>query len=192
MGQPGIEKFEVKVPNGEGHLIGDLLRKYATRGVSSWQIVGYKAPFSAVNFGFSSSATVSYLELLKGTLVCVNEPRTRDPGLYTLQWNGECFAGDGFELHGITHGVGDSVSAFIVYGKGYKTAEQNYEVIKGITGNSMDGVFAVPSSHSVVQVFRYSVEPYDTQSEWLRVEADKDVARAAYYSAFNTLQGIEI
>lgn len=192
MGQPDIEKFEVKVPSGEGHLIGDLLRKYATRSVSSWQVAGYKVDSQSANFGFSNGATVSYLELLKGSLVCVSEPSTREPRLHTLKWNGECFAGDGFELRGLTHGVGDTVSALIIWARGQRTAEQNYEAIKEAVGGNADGFFAVPSSHSVVHVFRYSVEPYDTDNEWLHVEADRDVARAAYRSVCNTLESIDI
>ena len=125
MGQPDIEKFEVKVPSGEGHLIGDLLRKYATRSVSSWQVAGYKVDSQAANFGFSNGATVSYLELLKGSLVCVHEPSTREPRLHTLSWNAQCFAGEGFELRALPPGVGDSVTALIIFARGNHTAGQN-------------------------------------------------------------------
>ena len=186
------EKYEVRVPVGEGHLIGDLLRKYATRSVSSWQVIGYKVDSHATNFGFSNGATVSYLELLKGVLVCVSEPSVTGPKLYSLAWNGECFAGDGFELYGLNRGVGETVTACILYDKGYRTAEQNFETYKSVSGDDVNGFFAVPSSHSVVKIFRYSVRPCDSASEWLQIEADPGVASAAHNLALNTLKGIDI
>lgn len=192
MGQLNTEKFEVRVPSGEGHLIGDLLRKYATRSVSSWQVIGYKVDSHATNFGFSNGATVSYLELLKGVLVCVSEPNVTEPKLHSLTWNGECFAGDGFELYGLNRGVGDTVVACILYARGYRTAEQNYETYKAMSGDDARGFFAIPSSHSVVRVFKYSVRPCDALTEWLEIEADAGVAHAAYSVAFNTLRGIDI
>lgn len=191
MGQSDVEKFEVRVPNGEAHLIGDILRKYAMRSVATWQVAGYKVDSQSVNFGFSNGATVSYLELLKGTLVCDHEALPTTADLCTLRWNGECFAGGGFELYNITPGVGDTITVCVVYARGYRTAAQNLETIKSVTGNAT-GFFAVPSSHSVVKTFRYHVEPCDAQAEWLRIEADRGVAEAALKNVVSTLGSINI
>lgn len=192
MGQHSIEKFEVRVPNGEGSLIGDILRKYATRSVASWQVAGYKVDSQSVNFGFSNGATVSYLEFLKGRLVSSRDGTVGTSEIVTLRWNGNCFSGSGFELHNITHGVGDAVTVCVVYARGSRTAAKNFETIKVATSSKADGFFAVPSSHSAVKTFRYRVEPCDAQTEWLLVEADDGVAEAALQNVVSTLRSINI
>lgn len=193
MGQLEVDKFQIKVPTGEGHLIGDMLRKYATRSVGSWQIIGYHVLSSATNFGFSNGATVSYLELLKGTVhTSVPDAENLSVRRCILAWNGECFSGDGFDIYGLTHGIGDTIEACFLFAKGYRTAEENYEVLRDLFGEGSLGLFAVPSAHSVVHTFKYTVEPYDTMHEWLNIEADRGVADAAYRKVFNTLNGIDI
>lgn len=192
MGQQLTDHVEVRVPCGEGHLIGDILRKYATRSVGSWQVAGYEVDTDATNFGFSNGAVVSYLELLKGTLVCTGNQQQGSPVLCHFTWNGECFEAKGFELHNLSHAVGDSITACLVYAKGYRTAEENYETIKEVAQDNVDGFFAVPSAHSVVNTFRYKVEPLDDTCEWLHIDADYGVAHAAWDTAVRSLQRLDI
>lgn len=191
MGQHEIDTVSVKVPCGEGHLIGDILRKYATRSVGTWQVAGYKVDSQTEGFGYQG-ALVSYLELLKGTLVCTSVQSPGDPVTCHFTWNGECFTYKGFELRGLLRNVGDSLTVCLVYARGYRTAEQNYETIKQVAGDSAEGFFAVPSAHSVVNIFRYSVKPQDDAYEWLQIEADRGVASNALQSAVKSLSGLNI
>lgn len=192
VGQHAVDTVSVRVPCGEGHLIGDILRKYATRSVGTWQIAGYKVDSQSENFGFSNGVMVSYLELLKGALLCTSVQSPGDPVLCRFVWNGECFAYKDFELHNLPKNVGDSLTVCLVYARGYRSAEQNYETIKSVAGDTAEGFFAVPSAHSVVNTFRYSVKPQDDSYEWLQIEADQGVASNALQSAVKSLQGLDI
>lgn len=192
MGQRPVETQSLRVPCGEGFIIGDLLRKYATRSVGSWQVAGYKIDTQSPNFGFSDGAMVSYLELLKGTVLCCTEQDPSEPKICRFVWNGECFVFGSFEIHGLNRGVGDNIVACLVYARGARTAEQNFNSIRDATEDGAEGFFAVPSSHSVVNVFRYDVKPIDNNFEWLNIVADKGVAERAFQSAVKTLGGLDI
>lgn len=193
MEREGLDRVDIPVPIGEGYLIGDILRKYALRSVGSWQVVGYKLDTTSVNFGMSNGAMSSYLRLLQGKLVCVGaQPEDNGPRIVSFKWNGNCFACEGFELHGLDRSVGTQLTACISYGKGHHTADKNREIVLQVTNCNSDGYFIVPSSHSPVTTFRYQVSPVDDKQELLRVEADSGAVRRAQAAAVKTLSGFSI
>ena len=195
MGQGVMDHTSLRVPTGEGYIVGDILRKYAVRSVGTWQVVGYKLDSQAVNFGLSNGSMVSYLELLKGQLVSSDEdskPGIINAKLCTFEWNGECFTSGGFELRGLNKSVGDKLVACIYFGRGHRSADQNREVVRSVTKDDANGFFIVPSSHSIVSSFRYSVSPIDDRFEWLNIEADSGVVPRAINAAVRTLSGLDI
>ena len=190
MGQPSTEQLTFCVESGEGSIIGDTLRKYATRSIATWQIAGFFIDTQSTNFGFSSGPMVSYLELLKGRLVCNTVPSKNEPFICNFTWNGSCFSSGDFEIHGLNRGVGDTLVVCLVYARGNRTAEQNLRSIASATGGSTDGYFAVPSSHSVVSTFRYKVEPLDDNRETLSIEADHGVVGSATKELIRALSSL--
>lgn len=190
MGREQLEKISMRVPTGEGYIVGDILRKYALRSVGTWQVVGYKLDTQAVNFGMSNGSMVSYLNLLRGTLVCSHEHPPGDPVICNFVWNGQCFAYGDYELQGLDPSVGKKLTVCLAYGQGHSSADKNREVVRSVTEGSADGYFIVPSSHSPVTTFRYCVIPSDDKSEWLEIEADDGAVRRAIDAAVKTLSGL--
>ena len=192
MGQNRIDDVRVQVSVGEGHLLGDLLRKFAIRGTPTWQIAGYRLDTTAQNFGFSNGPLVSYLDLLRGRLVCSAERKETEPFISKFTWDGERFVNGDFAIEGLDKNVGDSLVACLVYGTGTRTAEQNYSSCCVAAGGSGEGFFAVPSTHSLATTFKYKVEPIDDRFEWLAISTEPGVAREAYEKAVDSLRRISI
>lgn len=195
MGQRKVEKISVHVPYGEGYLIGDILRKYAIRGVGSWQAIAYRIDSQSPNFGMSNGVMVSYLDLIKGKLHCVgghSSNTSTEPHLCQFNWNGKCYASGEFELHGISKAMGESLTVCLNFSQGNHSADQNREVLKKATQGKTDGYHVVPSSHSPVGIFRFKVTPIDEKEEWLEIEADEGAAHNALQSVVKSLTGIDI
>lgn len=190
MGREQLETISMRVPTGEGYIVGDILRKYALCSAGSWQIVGYKLDSQAVNFGMSNGAMVSYLNLLRGTLLCSSERSPGDAVICDFTWNGSCFTCGDYELHGLDPSVGKRLTACLAYGRGHSSADKNREIVRSVTGGNADGYFIVPSSHSPVTTFKYSVTPQDDKSEWLEIEADGGAVHRAIDAAVKTLSGL--
>lgn len=191
MGREQLENISLRVPVGEGYMVGDILRKYALRSVGTWQIVGYKLDSQATNFGMSNGSMVSYLNLLKGQLVCSDDIAPGPPVVKDFTWNGNRFVSGGFEIHGLSKAVGTKLTVCIAYGRGHRSADQNREVIKSAVGGNADGYFIVPSSHTSVTTFKYKVNPLDDRSEWLVIEADDGVIHQAINAVVRTLSSLD-
>lgn len=187
-----LESISVRVNAGEGHLIGNTLRSFATRSVGSFQPIGYKIDTKATNFGFSNGSQLSYLEFLKGKLVYKGNSAPASTFICDFTWNGECYVSGDFELHGLSHGLGNVVTACISYGSGRRNAAQNHEEIVRANNGSADGFFAVPCTFQSVGTFRYSIKPCDDQLEWLCIEATPGVASKACQSILDSFQSLEI
>ena len=190
MGQSVIESRALKVPLDEGHIIGDTLRKYAMHSVGSWQIVVYKIDSTSPNFGFSNGVKVSSLELMKGYLVSSGNNMgnaVKAPRLCQFDWDGEKFKCGEFFIEGLNTSVGERLIACVNYAKGRKSADENREVIRQVTGGDADGFFCIPSSHSMVSTFKYRVSPVDDVTERLEIEADSGVLSKAIKAAVESL-----
>lgn len=187
MGLNMIESVQYRVPLGEGYIIGDMLRKFATRSVRTWQVIGYRVGTSSPNFGFSNGTTISYLELIRGKLLSGPGVSGGAPKQIQLSWDGDVFKNEEFELQGIPHAVGETITVLIDYASGYRSAEQNYDVIRNIVADP-DAYFAVPSAHSMVGTFKYNVTPDDPKTEWLEIHADRDVLQGAIRAAVASLE----
>lgn len=186
-----VDKISVRVPADEGFIIGDFLRKYAVRSIGSWQTAAYLMELNSVNFGSSDGSMLSYLESLKGRLVCRHDIAPADPIIVELAWNGTCFANDDFELHDVSHGMGEVVKVCLIYGKGHHSSRDNYEIVRQVVGPDKK-FLAVPTSHSKVSEFRYDVESNDDKTEWLVIEADRELVRMALENAVRSLEGLNI
>lgn len=187
MGLNTIESVQYRVPLGEGYIIGDTLRKFATRSVRTWQVIGYRVGTSSPNFGFSNGTTISYLELLRGKLLSHLGASDGKPREVQLSWNDGVFENEEFQLTGVPHAVGDSITVLVDCASGYRSAEQNHDVIRNVVPDP-DAYFAVPSAHSTVGTFKYNVTPDDPKSEWLEIQANRDVLQGAIRAAVASLE----
>lgn len=189
-----LEKISVQVPQGSGHVIGNTLRSFATRSVGSYQSIGYKTDTKATGFGMSNGSQLSYLEFLRGELVYTGKgvDLTPETFLAEFSWNGAYYVFGDFELHGLSHGLGDTITACIAYGFGHKSAAQNHEEIKRANNGSADGFLAVPCSHQSVGAFRYSIKPCDDKREWLCIEATPGVASRACKSILDSFSALNL
>lgn len=186
MGLNAIESVSYRVPLGEGYIIGDTLRKFATRSVHSWQVIGYRVGTSSPNFGFSNGTSVSYLELIRGQLLCNGTAEADHPREVQLIWDGSCYSNSEFRLINVPHAIGESIVVLVDYASGYRSAEQNFDVVRN-TVSDPDSYFAVPSAHSAVGTFKYNVTSEDLKTEWLEIQADKGVLASAIQSAVASL-----
>lgn len=192
MAQHSVENITFRVRIGEGHLIGDILKKYATRRASSWKIAGFKIDSNSVNFGFSDGKLVSYLEYVKAVLVCSSEQISKEPIIATFSWNGECFEYKDFKIYNLNPSVGKTIEVCLVYASGCRTADENFEEIRKLLGDEAERFLSVPSSHSEVHTFKYKVEPYDDQMEDLTITADIGVVDLAIKTVSESIQRLRI
>lgn len=186
----------VKVPYGEGHFIGDLLRKYAVRFVRTWQPVGYFIERNTVNFGMSNGCKLDVNVLIPGYCVEV-EPSNERPKIGEIRivdfaWNGEYFEYENLALVGVPHAIGSSVKVCLRYASGNYDADTNREYLLEAAVAGGASFIGVPSNHSRAGSFTYTVEPIDTLTEYLVIDAKEGVAQRAYDHALDTLQSVSI
>ena len=185
----GTERYRVKTRIGEGNIIGDLLRKYATRSTYTWQIIGYATGKGQPNFGMEGSKC-SYLGLLEGKLEDrgISERAPNTVLCMDFKWSSNAFVSDSARITGLHSGFGASLQVYIAYASGHRSAKQNLEEIKRFAPNNAAGVFAVASSHSTVGTFKYHVQSQDDTSELLLIEADNGAAERAIKAAFSAIE----
>ena len=178
---------------GEGHIIGDLLRKYATRSTATWQIIGYHIATEQSNFGMQKS-NHSYLGLVDGKLETEVGPPVDGNSLrrITVTWHGDAYKGSGFKVTGLHKGFGSELTVYVLYANGNRSAQQNLNELRNIAGISAKGVFAVASNHSTVGTFKYYVKPCNGQEESVVFEADEGAVKSAYNSVMALLSGLNI
>lgn len=192
MEQSTLEHVKLRVPCQEGYILGDLLRKFAIRGAPSWQIIGYVINSVAPSFGVSEGVLVSHLNLLQGVLEVKGDVPAGLPQLREFTWNGTSYACTDFEIKGLIHGFGDTITVALAHCTGTRSAKQNYEYFLSTFGNVADGIYAVPSRHVNVTKFKYDVTPIDDESEWLSISADDGVIRSAYSRAVKSLSRLNL
>lgn len=187
------------VPLGEGHLIGDLLRKYLTRCTLSWQMIGFTASSSSVNFSFDDVSESSFMKLLTGRIVSRSTgglllSPTAERGTVksvNLYWDGQTYSDGDIVLDGVDHEFGDVLKIYILYAQGYNTAEANYELVKKANGGDTYSVVAIPSAHSIVRKVKYTVEPMDDVTETLSMEVDNSLLVPALKQLLETLGAVQ-
>lgn len=192
MGRGNVEEIRVAVPCDIGYLIGDFLRKFALRGVSTWQIAGYKVDSLTPNFGFSNGAMSSYLKLHDGRLVLEEDEAPGKPMVKQFNWDGSVFRSGSMVIEGLTHDIGDSILVALHYSNNSNSAKENYEVCKQAVGGEPEGYYVIPSRHVAAKAFRYNVIPNDDRTEWLSIEADYDILKTAYDAAVKSLEGLNL
>lgn len=192
MGRDNSDEIKVVVPVDMGYIIGDFLRKFALRGLPTWQIAGYKVDSTTPNFSFSSGSMSSYLSLLKGRLVLESEQEPGDPVVKKFSWDGSSYRNGSMTIEGLDHGMGDSLVVALNYTNNIKDAKQNYEICKIAAGGDATGFFAVPSRHVATKSFRFDVTPIDDKTEYLTIRADYRILNAAYDTAVKSLQGLNL
>lgn len=192
MGRDNTDEIKVVVPIDMGYIIGDFLRKFALRGVPTWQIAGYKVDSTTPNFSFSNGSMSSYLSLLNGRLVLESEQAPGDPVIKKFSWDGSVYRNGTMTIEGLNHGMGDSLVVALNYTNCVKDAKQNHEICKIAADGDATGFFAVPSRHTATKSFRFDVTPIDDKTEHLTIKADYGIITAAYDTAVKSLQGLNL
>lgn len=187
-----LERIERKVPKGSGYLVGNLLRQYAVRGTYTWQPAAYKLAGREGSFGLSGGYAFSYLVFVDGYIVSPAETTTVYEKMCKFVRQGENYVCDNMVLQNLSKLNAPSVDVCLVYDEGARTESQNYEVVRRLCPNDMDGFVVVPSRHTPTVKFGYKIEPYDLHSETLVIEATKGCVELAYNSAIKSLQELHI
>ena len=189
----GTEQCRMNTRPGEGHIIGDLLRKYATQSAATWQIIGYHIAAEQSNFGLQKS-NHSYLGLVDGKLGTTVEPPSDGNILRKIKvtWQGDCYKGEGFSVLGLHKGYGSELVIYVLYSNGNRSAQKNLNTLRERAGDSAKGVFAVASSHSNVATFKYHVQPSGGNGDSVVIEADEGVVAQAYRAVMSSLSGLNI
>lgn len=189
MSEDVTERIELRVPVNCGHLIGNTLRQFAMRGSNTWQIAAYNLPMREGSFGFGGGYSFSYLDLLKGKLICPHEDAKDDVMVKKFQRQGDKFVCDDMTIVGLEHIDVSGLECCLVYANGSRTAAQNSMAAKE---QFADNCVAVPSKHTEAIVFKYSVEPYDKNTETIVLDATPGCVKSARQAAVTLLQALQI
>lgn len=190
------EVVKLRVPAGEGHFVGDLLRKYAIRCGKSWQPIAYKLDNHAKNIGLPGGSLLDYTELYSGYIEHDDDSyptaKVGDVRVVDFVLSDGVYQCGSMRLVGINPAVGDCLKVCIRFDSGHVDAETNYEYLEEAFPSGVSGYLSVPSKHTDVKRFRFKIEPIDTEYEDLVIDADNGVAEKAYSHALRTLKAVAL
>lgn len=189
-----VERFEMQVPINAGPLIGNTLRQFALRGSASWQVAAYKLSKKEGTFGLGGGYNFSYLELLKGKLICPPESSLPSGNSTIVRFDlvGENYVHNGMTIVNLGKLGAPSLDVCLVYASGSRTAKQNYSVVKNISSGDVSDFVAVPSKHTSVVRFRFEVKPLTMDREILVIEASEGCVGLARDFAVTALKELDI
>ena len=192
MADTQLERVEFRVPIDSGHLIGNTLRQFAMRGVSTWQAAAYMLASKDGTFGLGEGYPFSYTVFLNGRLISKDVDTTVTEKLCTFELSGDDYVCGDMVIKNLGKLGAPRLDVCLVYAKGSRSQAQNYDVAKRLCPRDVDSFVAVPSKHTRAIKFGYDVVPFDRGSETLIIEATAGVIAMARDSAVKSLSGLHI
>lgn len=144
------------VPHDTGYIIGNLLRQMLLRTSASWQIIAYDIGKRDGILGFAGDIHINLLDLHKGTLLSSDIPKSREVRRLEFRRDGDDYVADGFTIKGLSINL-DKIIVYIRADTSTHSSLDNYDILSKNT-NDMEGIVCVPSNHSKVSVFTFTVE----------------------------------